>query len=321
MNITVIIPVRNEEGTIGELIEKLLNQSLRPAEIVICDGGSTDRTLEVISEYVNSGAPIRLISDGAALPGRGRNLAANVASNEWLAFIDAGTTPVTTWLESLASAAQSEDDTSIVYGSYKPVVDTFYKQCATIAYVAPPTQINGHLTRSRSTASLLITRSAWQAAGGFREDLRSAEDLLFFLKLDELNTCSVCAPEALVHWQVQGTPWLTFKRFIVYARSNMRAGLWRYWQAPVLTRYALLLVSALPAFWVGAKWLIVTIGLWVLMLFARAAVAVWRNRTCYPAGPITNLARVLLLAPLIAMIDAATLHGTLMWAVKDKLDL
>ena len=31
--------------------------------------------------------------------------------------------------------------------------------------------------------------------------------------------------KALVRWQVQSTPWLTFKRFVIYARNNMRAGL------------------------------------------------------------------------------------------------
>ena len=102
MKISVIIPVRNEETAIRALLESLLSQTLKPAEIVITDGGSTDATPEIISEYVTRGAPVRLLRESAALPGRGRNLAAAQAANDWTAFIDAGITPEPTWLEFLA---------------------------------------------------------------------------------------------------------------------------------------------------------------------------------------------------------------------------
>jgi len=106
MKISVIIPVRNEEDSIRALLDSLLNQTLKPAEILITDGGSTDATARVISEYVKRGAPIRLLNEGVALPGRGRNLAAAQAVNQWLAFIDAGISPEPTWLESLAKRTQ-----------------------------------------------------------------------------------------------------------------------------------------------------------------------------------------------------------------------
>ena len=125
-------------------------------------------------------------------------------------------------------------------------------------------------------------------------------------------------PTALVHWQLQKTLWRTFKRFVTYARNNMRAGLWREWQSAIFKRYALLILSALPVFIFGPRWLPVTLMLWLLMLAARAVVAIWRNRFCYPGGMFENLARMLVLVPLIAVLDAATFFGTLQWAVKDK---
>jgi glycosyltransferase involved in cell wall biosynthesis len=319
MKISVIIPVRNEAASIRALLDSLLNQTLKPAEIVITDGGSTDATPQIISEYVERGAPVRLIRDSAALPGRGRNLAAAQAANEWIAFIDAGISPEPTWLELLAQRAQDESDVDVVYGSYEPVTDTLFKRCSVMAYIAPPVEIEGKLVRSRFVASALMKRSVWQAVGGFPEDLRSAEDLLFMNKIEQADFRIVNAPDALVHWQVQATPWLTFKRFVTYARHNMRAGLWRQWQAAIFKRYILLLVSALPIFRFGVRWLFVTLLLWLAMLLARAAVAIWRNRACYPGSSFENVARMLVLAPLIAMLDAATIIGTLQWAVKDKL--
>jgi glycosyltransferase involved in cell wall biosynthesis len=321
MNISVIIPVRNEETSIGALINGLLNQTLRPAEIVITDGGSTDATPAIVSEFIAGGAPIRLLRETAALPGRGRNLGAAQAASDWIAFIDAGITPEPTWLELLATRAQATDNVDVVYGSYAPITDTLFKRCAVMAYVTPPVEIERRLVWTRSVVSLLMKRSVWQAVGGFPEDLRSGEDLLFMNKIEQGDFRIANAPAALVHWQVQATPWLTFKRFVTYAQNNMRAGLWRQWQAAIFKRYLLLLISALPILVFGVKWLLVTLLLWLAMLAARAVVRIWRNRACYPGNVFENFVRTLLLIPLIAMLDAATFIGTLQWAVKDKLGL
>jgi cellulose synthase/poly-beta-1,6-N-acetylglucosamine synthase-like glycosyltransferase len=302
-----------------------------------------------------------LLREAAALPGRGRNLAAAAATNEWIAFVDAGARPEATWLESLARCVRSKSDLTapvqteantsksktvqsekdlaklgqierdrqangdadeieidVVYGCFEPVTDTLFKRCAVMAYVAPPVAIEGQLVRTRSVASLLMKRSLWETVGGFPEDLRSAEDLLFLNKVEQATTRVVHAPDALVHWQVQATPWLTFKRFVTYARNNMRAGLWRQWQAAIFIRYGLLVGSALPAIAWGARWLLVTLLLWLLMLAARATVAIWRNRFCYPGGVGENALRMLVLVPLIALLDAATITGTLQWASKKR---
>jgi glycosyltransferase involved in cell wall biosynthesis len=321
MKISVIIPARNEEDSIRALLDSLLSQTLKPVEIIVTDGGSTDTTPEIVSEYLKSGAPVRLLREAAALPGRGRNLAAAQAGNEWLAFIDAGIRPELTWLESLAKRAQLQSDVDVVYGSYEPIADTLFKQCSVMAYVTPPVEIEGKLSRSRSIVSVLMKRNVWQTVGGFPEDLRSGEDLLFMNKIEQADFRIANAPAALVHWQVQSTPWLTFKRFVTYARNNMRAGLWRQWQAAIFKRYGLLIISALPVLIFGGRWLLVTLLLWLSMLAARSAIAIWRNRSCYPGSISENVARMLILVPLIAMLDAATFIGTLQWTVKDKIGL
>jgi glycosyltransferase involved in cell wall biosynthesis len=318
VKISVIIPVRNEEQSIEQLLNGLTAQTLKPSEIVITDGGSSDRTAEIIAAYDQTRVPIHLIRTSDALPGRGRNLAAAQAANDWIAFIDAGISPEPTWLELLAKRAQLQSNVDVVYGSYEPVTDTLFKRCSVMAYVAPPVEIDGKLVRTRSVASVLMKRSVWQTVGGFPENLRSAEDLLFMNEIEKANFRIVHAPDALVHWQVQATPWLTFKRFVSYARNNMQAGLWRQWQAAIFKRYGLLLLSTLLVFRFGAGWLLVTLVLWLLMLCARAAIAIWRSRACYPGGIFENTLRMLVLIPLIALLDAATIVGTFQWALSQN---
>lgn len=321
MKISVVIPVRNEERSIASLLDALLGQSLPPAEIVITDGGSTDATTAIIQEYINRGAPVHLIRTTHALPGRGRNLAAARAANEWLAFTDAGIKPAPNWLEELALAAQADQSVDVVYGSYEPIVDTLFKECAAISYVQPPVEIQGSLMRSQSIASALMRRAAWERVGGFPEHLRSAEDLLFMRQIEEGDFKIAYAPGAVVQWDLQPSLWRTLRRFTVYARNNIRAGLWRQWQGPILSRYLVLALSALPAIFLGKWWLAVPLALWLALLATRALVAIWRNRRVYPVTVGRNVLRLLLIVPTIVVLDLGLFAGTLRWLLTDKLHL
>ena len=319
MKISVIVPVRNEEESIRQLLEDLVNQTLLPSEIVIADGGSNDRTLEIITAYDQDIVPIRVIRAGASMPGRSRNLAAAAASSEWLACIDAGVSPERTWLESLVQPLRENASLDVVYGSYEPVTDTLLKECAAIAYVPPAFYLKGRLIRPRSIASALMRRTVWQAVEGFPEHLRSAEDLLFFDKVEAANFRIGYAPGAIVHWSIQPSLWRTLKRFVVYAQNNMRAGLWRQWQLAIFRYYGILIFAAiLLGLLLGRAWPLITIGLWLLMLLLRAMVALRRNRYCYPAGAGRNVLRLCVLIPVLAVIDVATFIGTTRWALLDR---
>jgi glycosyltransferase involved in cell wall biosynthesis len=317
MKISVIIPVRNEEDSIDALLSRLLKQTLLPDEIVITDGGSRDGTTSIIQGYIDRGAPVHLIHTNGALPGRGRNLAAAHSTGDWLAFTDGGIRPEPTWLEALAEKAETEQ-ADVVYGTWEPVIDSFFKECAAIAYVAPPIQVDGRPLRPRFIASALMRRCVWEKVGGFPEHLRSAEDLLFMDDIENAKYQIVRSPAALVRWQMQPTLWRTFRRFAIYARHNIRAGLWRQWQAAIFRRYALIILIALPAIFVGVKWLIVPLLLWLALMIARAVRALRQNRHSYPAGIFRNSVRLLLLVPIIAMLDAAAFIGSINWLLRDK---
>lgn len=49
-DLSVIIPVYNEEKTIGKVLEKLI-QSVRCHEVIVVDDGSTDQTVSIASDY------------------------------------------------------------------------------------------------------------------------------------------------------------------------------------------------------------------------------------------------------------------------------
>src|SRR5690349_19973610 len=107
--VSVVVPNSDEADSIRELVSSLLAQTRPPDEIVIADGGSTDATPQIVEDYIQRGAAVRLIRASAALPGRGRNLGAAKASFEWLAFTDAGIRVASNWLEALVTKAEANE--------------------------------------------------------------------------------------------------------------------------------------------------------------------------------------------------------------------
>ena len=317
MKVSVIVPVRDEEDSIRELLESLLAQTHPPDEIVITDGGSVDATPDIIDDYRLKGAPVKLIRAGAALPGRGRNLAAAQATCEWLAFTDGGIRLAKDWLEALMAKAREDETTDIVYGHVEPVTDTFFTECAAIAYVPPPQPQEDVVARPRFIASSLLRREAWAKVKGFPENLRSAEDLIFMERLEQAGYRAVFEPRAQVYWRLRSTLTSTFKRFLVYSLNNMRAGLFNQWQARILFRYATLLVLLVAVLIVEPSWAWLPLALWGLMLVARAIVSIGRNRKCYPASFSRNIRRVFMVVAILAVLDAAAIIGWVQWVFVD----
>src|SRR3974377_685936 len=57
----IITPVRDEEKYVGATIESVISQTLWPAEWVIVDDGSTDRTGEILERHAAQCPWIRVI--------------------------------------------------------------------------------------------------------------------------------------------------------------------------------------------------------------------------------------------------------------------
>lgn len=79
--ITVIVPVRNA----GHMVDSCLGAIFRsqPSEVIVVDGNSIDRTLEIVRSY-----PVRLLNDGGRGVPAARQMGINAASNDVVMLID-----------------------------------------------------------------------------------------------------------------------------------------------------------------------------------------------------------------------------------------
>lgn len=85
MKISVIIPAYNSEKYIKRCIESVLNQTIKPFEILIINDGSTDKTREIVDLYGDKVSGFHITNGGAA---NARNFGINKAVGDWIAFLD-----------------------------------------------------------------------------------------------------------------------------------------------------------------------------------------------------------------------------------------
>ncbi|MCC0725554.1 glycosyltransferase family 2 protein [Clostridioides sp. ZZV14-6045] len=90
--ISVIVPIYNAEKYIEHAILSLLNQSIgfEVLEVIIVDDCSTDRSGLIIDEYANRYDNIKVIhlEKNSGLPGKPRNKGLEVATCEYVMFLD-----------------------------------------------------------------------------------------------------------------------------------------------------------------------------------------------------------------------------------------
>lgn len=303
MKVSVIIPVLNEAESIGELIAQLWLQTRRPDEIVITDGGSTDKTLEILLNFQWKHIPIRVVMSDHAYPGMGRDLAILASKHDVIAFVDAGVRINHQWLESLLAPLEADPSVDVVFGHYEPVRDTFFTKCAAMAYVEPPKRV-GHLKiRTHAIFCSAMKKSVWKEVGGF-PNYRAAEDRIFIERILARPYRVAHTDKAVAHLELRPTWRSTVKRFSEYSRHNLRAGRARHWHLPLLkvcgTMMALLALSVAHH------------PVWLLGIIAVMVVRVLKRTGC------NSFVTILTVAGILLSIDVATFHGWLTWIFVDR---
>jgi chlorobactene glucosyltransferase len=107
-SVSILIPARNEESNIGNLLESLTKQDHQAAEILILDDNSMDRTASIVKNYIAKLPQLSLIN-GSEIPvgWLGKNWACHQlsqkAKGDYLLFLDADVTLADEAISSLVS--------------------------------------------------------------------------------------------------------------------------------------------------------------------------------------------------------------------------
>ncbi len=233
MKVSLAITVLNEGEHIRRLLDSVVKQTRQPDEVVVCDGGSKDNTLDVIREYENR-LPLKIVVKESANISQGRNEAIRNASHEIVAVTDAGVWLEERWLEELLLKIKDQrlGEESLIINHYSLVAGFFQSDPQNIFEIAlgattlpDVEEINPQkfLPSSRSVAFL---KKAWEAVGGYPEWLDFSEDVIFDLKMREKFGDYAFAPKAIAHFRPRPTLFSFMKQYFNYAKGDGKANLW-----------------------------------------------------------------------------------------------
>jgi glycosyltransferase involved in cell wall biosynthesis len=209
----------NEADSVAAWLDSIFAQTRPPEEIVLCDAGSTDGTIERIEQRAAQDPRIHLIVERGANVPEGRNAAIGAASGPAIAVTDAGTILDPEWLERLIAPLEEDPGLAVSAGFYRPAGRNAFERI--LATVITPRRrdlpADGFPPSSRSVA---FRKSWWEKVGGYPDWLRAGEDLVFDFRLREMGARFAFAPDAIVAWYPRPGLREFFAQYRHYARGD-----------------------------------------------------------------------------------------------------
>lgn len=223
MKVSICITVFNEEKSISDLLESLVKQAKTADEIIIVDGGSSDKTLEIIRHFQKKYKYIKLLTERCTRA-RGRNIGVDIASNEIIAITDGGCVADKNWLKNITKPFET-GKVDIVAGFYCMIGKNNLQKAESVFLGVTPRKFNHNFLPS--TRSMAFTKKAWEEVGGFPEgENNSAEDTDFNYKAVKLGLKYSRVKNATVEWGMPDTLMDYFNKIKAYAKWDIRYGIW-----------------------------------------------------------------------------------------------
>ena len=88
MKLSIIIPLYNNENTLGRCLESVLSQDIDDCEIIIVDDGSTDNSGLLADEWERNDKRISVIHKQNGGPSEAKNYGLDVVKGEYVTFVD-----------------------------------------------------------------------------------------------------------------------------------------------------------------------------------------------------------------------------------------
>ena len=217
--VSVLVPVRNEEQHIANLVQDLIAQNYPIAlfNIIIIDDHSTDQTATIVRSFSNSNLRLLQLSIEKPINSyKKRAIATAIATcdSELILTTDGDCRMGPDWIASIVSMYEQERcqliSSPVAYHQEKSLAEKIQTVEFELLIAAGAACIQNKFPNTCNGANLAYTRAAYHAVGGFKgiDDLASGDDELLLHKMhkqfpDGLRFLK--EPSAIVYTEAKGT--------------------------------------------------------------------------------------------------------------------
>ena len=134
--VSIIVPVYGVELYLDRCLQSLLRQTLKDIEIILVDDGSPDRCPQMCDVYALKDCRIKVIHKNNSGLGEARNSGLEIATGEYIAFVDSDDYVENNMYECLYDIATNEK-CDIVYSGFKKETgkDKFIQVSETLKFI------------------------------------------------------------------------------------------------------------------------------------------------------------------------------------------
>lgn len=170
---SLIIPSYNRAATLGRAIESILQQSYRAFEIIVVDDGSTDQTRQLLESYPQVTYYYQ-VNQGVSAA---RNRGAEMATGDWLIFLDSDDELLPPALEEFAEAIINYAEYNLFLSGFQLVKVNHGK---IVDSPASPDVYSPALS-----GTFTIAKRSFLSISGYDSSLGYAENMELFLRLSQ----------------------------------------------------------------------------------------------------------------------------------------
>jgi succinoglycan biosynthesis protein ExoA len=226
--VLIVVPVLNEERHLPSLLDWLINENPN-SEIVVADGGSVDRSRDIVIEHMARHADLKLLDNPRRIQSAGINLAVSRygSGHRWLVRIDAHCHYPDGYVDGLTTVARARGAQSVTV----PMVSEG-RNCFQQASAAAQNSVLGtggsphrHLSEGRFVDHghhALMDLQTFRAAGGYDERLSHNEDAELDTRIRQSGGRIWLAPDQALTYFPRSTARSLARQYWNYGRGRAK---------------------------------------------------------------------------------------------------
>jgi len=202
--VSVIIPAHNYGRFIGAAIESVVSQTRAPLEVLVVDDGSTDDTEEKVRAF----SEVKYFRKERGGVSSARNLGVSNSRGEYIAFVDADDTWVSTKLEKQLDKFRQDTEIGLVHCGVRRI-DTatgeinWFEMSGAEGWVIDDLVLYQGPQIMGPGSTIVVRRDVFEDVGGYDQNLTHGEDWEFCVRVAKKYKIGF-VEEALVNYRGHG---------------------------------------------------------------------------------------------------------------------